>query len=296
MARKIRAFTLIELLVVIAIIAILAAILFPVFAQAKLAAKKTADLSNMKQIGTAAQLYITDNDDTYFFATTFPPSASTTYADSYRWSSALVLGPYLKTTDLYISPLDSSYVPYDAGWNKPASTSRPMKPISLMVNALYETSDIATYFNTDVTSHLGAIAPGSYWDGDNTTARAPKTPATTSSSPESPSTLIMFAGGVQNAMDWVGCGGKGHLYLNNETIPGCYTEDIQWGWDAVSYATGTWLGAPDVNLAKVWRKASNQGNFIFTDTHAKTLAPGTLLSGPLKLNPKYWTLKVPSGY
>jgi prepilin-type N-terminal cleavage/methylation domain-containing protein len=47
-----RAFTLIELLVVIAIIAILAAILFPVFAQAKAAAKKTQDLSNVKNIST----------------------------------------------------------------------------------------------------------------------------------------------------------------------------------------------------------------------------------------------------
>lgn len=60
-----RAFTLIELLVVIAIIAILAAILFPVFAQAKEAAKKTAYISNMKQTGTSAQLYIADTDDTY---------------------------------------------------------------------------------------------------------------------------------------------------------------------------------------------------------------------------------------
>lgn len=58
------AFTLIELLVVIAIIAILAAILFPVFAQAKLAAKKTADISNMKQIGTGMMLYVADYDDT----------------------------------------------------------------------------------------------------------------------------------------------------------------------------------------------------------------------------------------
>lgn len=60
-----RAFTLIELLVVIAIIAILAAILFPVFAQAKEAAKKTTYISNMKQTGTAQQIYLADYDDRF---------------------------------------------------------------------------------------------------------------------------------------------------------------------------------------------------------------------------------------
>ena len=60
-----RAFTLIELLVVIAIIAILAAILFPVFAQAKLAAKKTQSISNLKQMGTATYIYLADSDDLY---------------------------------------------------------------------------------------------------------------------------------------------------------------------------------------------------------------------------------------
>src|SRR5205823_4954449 len=64
MQRK-NAFTLIELLVVIAIIAILAAILFPVFAQARESARKTTCLSNMKQNGLAALMYVQDYDEQF---------------------------------------------------------------------------------------------------------------------------------------------------------------------------------------------------------------------------------------
>ena len=60
-----KGFTLIELLVVIAIIAILAAILFPVFAQAREKARQTSCLSNLKQMGTAFTLYLDDSDETY---------------------------------------------------------------------------------------------------------------------------------------------------------------------------------------------------------------------------------------
>jgi len=72
---KQRGFTLIELLVVIAIIAILAAILFPVFAQARAKARQTMCLSNNKQIGLAAMMYLQDYDEIYPFAeiATIPP-------------------------------------------------------------------------------------------------------------------------------------------------------------------------------------------------------------------------------
>jgi prepilin-type N-terminal cleavage/methylation domain-containing protein len=76
-----RAFTLIELLVVIAIIAILAAILFPVFAQAKEAAKKTKNLSGIKQMATSLMIYNTDADDLF-------PNAMSQRADTtWRWNT-----------------------------------------------------------------------------------------------------------------------------------------------------------------------------------------------------------------
>jgi len=65
LSRSRRAFTLIELLVVIAIIAILAAILFPVFAQAREKARQAGCISNLKQIGTSSMLYVQDYDETY---------------------------------------------------------------------------------------------------------------------------------------------------------------------------------------------------------------------------------------
>lgn len=73
---KIRAFTLIELLVVIAIIAILAAILFPVFAQAKVAAYKAKATSNVKQTGTSFVMYATDYDDNLPFGLTPNPATN----------------------------------------------------------------------------------------------------------------------------------------------------------------------------------------------------------------------------
>src|SRR5579862_2560238 len=71
-----RGFTLIELLVVIAIIAILAAILFPVFAQAREKARAISCLSNVKQIDLGWQMYMQDYDEEWIFRPGHTPSAS----------------------------------------------------------------------------------------------------------------------------------------------------------------------------------------------------------------------------
>ncbi|RYG26826.1 prepilin-type N-terminal cleavage/methylation domain-containing protein [bacterium] len=92
-----KAFTLIELLVVIAIIAILAAILFPVFAQAKLAAKKISDLSNVKQLTTATLIYSNDADDVIPHMKRYDP---------YVFAARLL--PYTKNRDIFKNPASSS--------------------------------------------------------------------------------------------------------------------------------------------------------------------------------------------
>jgi prepilin-type N-terminal cleavage/methylation domain-containing protein len=92
-----KGFTLIELLVVIAIIAILAAILFPVFAQAKAAAKKTTNLSNLRQIGLAVVMYVADNDGYPMMSS--PSSAS----PRTRWPDYVY--PYVKNEPIFNSPL-----------------------------------------------------------------------------------------------------------------------------------------------------------------------------------------------
>ncbi len=99
-------FTLIELLVVIAIIAILAAILFPVFARAREKAQQTSCLSNVKQIAVAWQMYAQDWDEVF--------GGAYHYNTGYWWQ---VLQPYVKNSDLQKCPSDKFLNPgYGCNW------------------------------------------------------------------------------------------------------------------------------------------------------------------------------------
>ena len=104
------AFTLIELLVVIAIIAILAAILFPVFAQAREKARSASCLSNEKQIGLGLMMYTQDYDETYPTAYFYKNNTATTNGGStggYVHFTAMI-HPYIKNEQVWLCPSDPS--------------------------------------------------------------------------------------------------------------------------------------------------------------------------------------------
>jgi prepilin-type N-terminal cleavage/methylation domain-containing protein/prepilin-type processing-associated H-X9-DG protein len=138
-----RAFTLIELLVVIAIIAILAAILFPVFAQAKEAAKKTAGLAQMKQIGTAAALYAADFDDglptwsVFFAARDEPPIGNKFPSDQPELYWDFLLVPYVKNGALVTRDSGGNAIrDYSGIWRAPGAEYAPSLGRSIVINQL----------------------------------------------------------------------------------------------------------------------------------------------------------------
>lgn len=140
------AFTLIELLVVIAIIAILAAILFPVFAQAREKARQASCLSNLKQIDLAVQMYLQDYDETFFPHVTerhAPPGTPDTADARLPYTYKYKLDPYIKnysrqgisiykcpSAPQWIAPGPGHWFAYDYGFhineaNLPGTAGQP---------------------------------------------------------------------------------------------------------------------------------------------------------------------------
>lgn len=115
-----RAFTLIELLVVIAIIAILAAILFPVFAQAKASAKVTSSLSGLKQVALGLQMYSTDFDDMTVFEYGYP-DGSTSDTNQYHFNTTWVgrIFPYVKNQSIFFDKTISEIRDYNRLYQDP---------------------------------------------------------------------------------------------------------------------------------------------------------------------------------
>lgn len=110
-------FTLIELLVVIAIIAILAAILFPVFAQARAAARKASCTSNLKQLALAQQMYIQDYDEQFSYWDWGKAGINDSWntADGQGWWMNQTM-PYIKNSGVFACPSDTRPEDQANGW------------------------------------------------------------------------------------------------------------------------------------------------------------------------------------
>ena len=250
---KHRAFTLIELLVVIAIIAILAAILFPVFAQAKLAANKASSVSNSKQLTLGCIIYSNDVDDIFPYANPILDPASGQWEDSGGWWGpgwAFKTQPYVKNVGIFVAPGDTATT--QGAWKRPA--------MSYAINAYVDNFWGGSY---------GAVQIG----GDWTTW----TPHPTGSSIGRPADTILL-GERHNAeygpkLQATFGNDSGHGMQGNAPFAGVGWMD--WWLGAAEIPNGAqgnsaWPNGASGTVSAIW---SGKANFAFVDGHVKTLTP-----------------------
>jgi prepilin-type N-terminal cleavage/methylation domain-containing protein/prepilin-type processing-associated H-X9-DG protein len=239
-----RAFTLIELLVVIAIIAILAAILFPVFAQAKLAAKKTNDLSQLKQHALASLMYSNDADDEAMafpyagqWSTSCPGCGSnTTFTNGQMgpwWTDRLM--PYVKSKPIFSNPSNQDTLYYDNGYWKPGATSAT------------DTVQSDFYRNTYTYNHLVS-------HGDDNPIHSGAASMT----------------GIPMPADTVFLGPSDNWFSRSSCQPNGTGNSVDFEWDVSTGGFGYELWGADADGSNMQNAGFNGGaNFAYCDGHAK---------------------------
>ncbi len=266
-------FTLIELLVVIAIIAILAAILFPVFAQAKNAAKKAVDLSNVKQIALASNMYTIDSDDLlplqagkdcgglwnfnsrilvpYNFHAAWNSLVGSQYANGCTGNGKRVLAgqvtannsiyPYTKSWDILTMP----GAPKQSGAVTPAAGETP-------ANVSYNYNGLLTQFST--TAIADPAGTPVFWPAFGQLARIGDTYANPFViCPTASASCVFNGGGPDNGGDVSGC----NLHDDHSS----------------NTPNGLQSGVGNIH-ATSWAFGKSQ-NWAFADGHAKSRPAGT---------------------
>jgi prepilin-type N-terminal cleavage/methylation domain-containing protein/prepilin-type processing-associated H-X9-DG protein len=255
-----KAFTLIELLVVIAIIAILAAILFPVFAQAKEAAKKTACLSNEKQVSLSILMYQNDYDDYFpygtmawaFFYGQAQGSANYWWGDA-QW--APIVSPYVKSVGVFGDPDDSL-------GGKITASPNAWKGIQMS----YAVNGLRTIWNSSGQDYcLGVMC----MDGPGVNGQV-----VNSSSVNQPSSVILLTENWSSQMASAGQEVNYSNFFGGIFTGSPYYESLQLPNQCGTVNGTTSCGTFPFGInGGVSTHGGNQANFAFTDGHTKSMVP-----------------------
>jgi prepilin-type N-terminal cleavage/methylation domain len=241
------AFTLIELLVVIAIIAILAAILFPVFAQAREKARQSACLSNTKQLGLAFMQYVADYDGT------FPCGLAGPGNGPVGWAGQIY--PYVKSVDVFKCASDDSF---------------NGNGISYAMNANMEIDDFSSspftkrgVSETELVSAAKTINLFEIYKGNGV-------------NPANPTEKASMAGNgiTGSSQAWYQLGYTSALY--DTGVFGNITPQTEFG---VSWITNGYSPTATRNFRAKDGRHNGGANYVFTDGHAKWHKPLQVAAG-----------------
>jgi prepilin-type N-terminal cleavage/methylation domain-containing protein/prepilin-type processing-associated H-X9-DG protein len=272
MFRNKKAFTLIELLVVIAIIAILAAILFPVFAKAREKARQAACLSNMKQIGLAMIMYTEDYDEC--FPVSFNQGLSTADPDCIMQK----IQPYIKNTNVFVcpSPAKWDFASMWSTWYGGVDNNLyPLNPGGSFANfdLLYPG------YNTWVTPPYTSYA----WNGavfETPLATGAPAPVTDASVGSPASIIAGYDYGSTQNMEFQ----FPYRFGTGET-PGYVGKYFGWNYFYAINAFVAWGGT-----GQMYATHNGGANFVFMDGHAKWMLPTALTTGMFGLVPSTDTI------